>query len=134
MVNKKLVALKALIPECPPTVKKDHPAVAAINRKRRGYMLSNNGSRRQISAHPFLADQLIRTFWDKEAFDTVIPQLSRDGSMTSQVLLEKLQEYRKQIGDREGPLELESPNYCDKCAELPNDARQTMASSTIPLN
>lgn len=100
------------------------------HKKRRGYMLSRISHMRQLSAHLFLGDQLIRTFWKKEAFDQVIPQLPQSGSMTNSVLLNQLKKYQRKAEDEsqtsvKAPM---GPQMCGSCDELPTKPHMTAVS------
>ncbi|KAK1825689.1 SNF2 family N-terminal domain-containing protein [Podospora conica] len=93
----------------------------------KGFVFSRISHMRQLSAHLFLGDQLIRTFWKKEAFDKVIPKLPQDGSMTNSVLLGQLEKYRRKVEeeslDNNGAIS--GPQLCGKCSEHPTKPQMT---------
>lgn len=113
----------------------DDNEVSEDHKKRRGYMLSRISYSRQLSAHLFLGDQLIRTLWKKEAFDKVIPQLPQSGSMTNSVLLNQLKKYQRKAED-ESQASIDAPTgpqMCGNCDELPTKPHTTAVSFGVGL-
>jgi hypothetical protein len=102
----------------------------------KGFVFSRICHMRQLSAHLFLGDQLIRTFWKKDAFDKVIPQLPQNCSMANSVLHNQLKKYQ-QRAEKESQISHDAtaePEICGKCAELPSKAHRTEVSFVACLD
>lgn len=98
-----------------------------IWRSLKGYVFSRISHMRQLSAHLFLGDQLIRNFWKQDDFDAVIPKLH---SATNPVLHDQLKEYQRRA-ETESQASHDAtagPEMCGKCAELPNKAHAAEVS------